>query len=179
MTVYHSDENVTVRVTSSTTGQGSYWGMNDMTLSVVVPHPSPPHPPSPPGVWEPPSYADRWPGAAGWSGPSGMTVCGRLGAMLGGYETLGQGDAVEKTFHNLPPHRSLRITAAFTRVDALSTGFMFVDGVEGARCLVYGHTPNALFAAPLRVVRSNRVWNQLGDAAFPTWRDPISMEIHR
>lgn len=170
---------MTVRVTSSTTGQGSYWGMNDMTLSVVVPHPSPPHPPSPPGVWEPPSYADRWPGAAGWSGPSGMTVCGRLGAMLGGYETLGQGDAVEKTFHNLPPHRSLRITAAFTRVDALSTGFMFVDGVEGARCLVYGHTPNALSAARLRVVRSNRVCGQLGDAAFPTWRDPISMEIHR
>jgi len=53
--------------------------------------------------------------------------------MLGGYQALSAGEAVQKTFTNLPAHQSLRITATFTRIDALATGLMYVDGAEAWR----------------------------------------------
>ena len=139
VTVDHFSDSATVRVTSTTTGTSSFWGMNDMTLSAVLPHPSPPAPPSPPGNWEPePVYEDRWPGATGWSGTSlAVTTCSTLGTMLGGYQVLDATSHVEKTFTGLPLHGSLRLRMTYTRVDRLSVGLVFVDGAETWRYSFY------------------------------------------
>ena len=131
VTVDHYAEDMTIRVTSSTTGSNSFWGMNDMIISLVIPHPSPPAPPATPGVWMAPVNEDRWPGATGWTGTSlKMTACAQFGTMLGGYQVLDASAYVEKTFTNLPSHQTLRLRLTFTRVDNLDTGLIHVDGAE-------------------------------------------------
>ena len=52
---------------------------------------------------------------------------------LGGYQVLGPTDYVEKRFTGLPSHETLRIRLTYTRVDRLSTGLVWVDGVEAWR----------------------------------------------
>ena len=133
----HSADSATINITATVTRSGWWhgapgWGFNDFRFTTALSHPSPPAPPAAPGAWHnPPIYHDIWPGATGWTGTSlRMTTCGRFGTMLGGYRVLDAGAAsfVEKTFHNLPPHGTLRVQATYTRVDRLAAGLMYVDG---------------------------------------------------
>ena len=105
------------------------WGIQDVIITSVIPHPSPPAPPSTPGQWTFLAH-DAFPGATGWSSnvPLQMSVCGDLGTMLGGEGVLGNGDYVEKNFTNLEPHASLRIQLTFIKIDRAQDAVVYVDG---------------------------------------------------
>ena len=145
--VQHYSDTVTIRVTSSVTRSGwwwgePHWGMNDFVLSTAVPHPSPPPPPSPPGVWSEWLYEDNFPGATNWTGsavsgvdlsePAAITSCGQLGMMMGGYGIFGAGSYAEKTFHDLPAHAAVRVQLRFFKIDAWRAGpaLVMIDGSE-------------------------------------------------
>ena len=83
VTVGHSSSNGTLRFTTNLDSAGDYWGVNDVQVSTVMSHPSPPVPPSPPGVWG--QVANEvWPGATGWTSNVAIaeTTCGDLGSMV-------------------------------------------------------------------------------------------------
>ena len=100
ITVSHIAASVTLRFTSNLDQAGDYWGVNNIKVALVSPHPSPPAPPSPPGVWTQVDHA-LWPGAAGWVSNVAIveTSCGELGSMVGGFQVFGHGDYIEKTYH--------------------------------------------------------------------------------
>ena len=134
VTVAHVASSATVRFTTTLTDSGDYWGIQDVSLSLVQDHPSPPAPPHPPGVWDYLVMHDRWPGATGWSGnvsldASSVTTCGWLGTMIGGFERFGRGAYIEKTIDELSPHSGMRVQAQFYKIDQWNgkRGQLFVD----------------------------------------------------
>jgi len=141
VSIPHSRSSVLVNVTATVTRSGWWhgapgYGFQDFKLLTAIEHPSPPAPPSPPGVWtnEPAIAEDVWPGAVGWSPASvPVTVCGHLGTMLGGYQALDATMRVEKTFTSLPLHSMVQVQLTYTRIDRLSTGLVYIDGMEAWR----------------------------------------------
>ena len=75
---------------------------------------------------------EQWPGATGWTSnvALGETTCGDLGSMVGGYQILGAGDYVEKTFGGLEAHNGLRIEGTFFKIDGWNgkKGQLYIDG---------------------------------------------------
>ena len=138
VTADHYASNATLRFTSTLDQNGDYWGIQDVRISLVLAHPSPPAPPTPPGVWEF-VMRDRWPGATGWSGgnvslaetatTSPVTRCGTLGSFFGGFGNFGAGSWVEKLQPGLPSHTGLRVRFTFLKVDNWQggKGQLYVD----------------------------------------------------
>jgi len=90
--------------------------------------PLPPNPPNPPST--PLAFYDEFPGAEeSWDGTSNVTCCGSLGCMLGGYEVLGSGAAVEKTFETLAAHTQLRVIFNFIKIDSwdYEHAYLYID----------------------------------------------------
>ena len=127
MIVAHFADNAVIRVGSTVSHTGEYWGFQNARLWLNVPHPSPPSAPSPPGDWTFVAF-DVFPSdEAEWHdqgnnvfGGRQITTCGSVGTMLGGYEVFGGGTSVsyaEKTFIGLPSHTHLRVQFTFIRVD--------------------------------------------------------------
>ena len=124
MIVAHFADNAVIRVGSTVSHTGEYWGVQNVRVSVAVPHPSPPSLPSPPGQWDLlrhhvfPRDNVHWRNSDGSSiRDDQITTCGSVGTMLGGYEVFGSGAYVQASFSNLPAHTALRVQGTFIRVD--------------------------------------------------------------
>ena len=121
--VTHFADNATLRIGSTVSQTGEYWGIQNGRLWRKVPRPSPPSPPSLPGQWTFvqrfvfPRDVDAWDGDAGCCGPAHVTTCGSVGTMLGGYEVFGVNAYAERTFSGLPPHTHVRVQFTFIRID--------------------------------------------------------------
>ena len=124
--VQHTAESATLLFNTSLDRAVDFWGVNNVEVLAVLPHPSPPSPPSAPGEWAPVAH-DIWVHGAstampGWTSSvplssSAVTTCGIYGTMVGGFGVFGAGDHIEKTFTGLPPHTALRIRATFFKID--------------------------------------------------------------
>ena len=148
ITFDHYASSATLRWTSNLDMQDDFWGVNDVRVSLVQDHPSPPAPPHAPGVWNFLVMHDRWPGATGWSSSieldnSAVTSCGSLGTMIGGYGKLGATDYIEKTLTSLSPHRGVRISANFFKIDQWNgkKGQLYIDGALSWESSVYHGEP--------------------------------------
>ena len=83
--------------------------------------------------WDASSRTDVFPGAESeWSGTGTVTKCGSLGYMLGGYNVLGGGASVSKTFATPSPHTHLRVTFDFFKVDSWDNerAYLYVDNAR-------------------------------------------------
>ena len=60
-----------------------------------------------------------------------ISSCGTFGSILGGYNILGSGATLSRTFSNLPTHTTLKISYDFIRIDSWDwgeTAYMYLDG---------------------------------------------------
>ena len=119
-TVDHYAENAAIRFTTNLDSAGDYWGVNDIKVTLILDHPSPPAPPSLPGVWST-LTSDQWPGATGWTSNVGtpdssmVGTCGSAGTYLG-IRHFSMGAHLQRTF-SLATHTALRIRASTIQVD--------------------------------------------------------------
>jgi hypothetical protein len=139
VTSNHVASTARIRITSTLDESGGNlgsWGINNIRVTLVMPHPSPPAPPSAPGQWNS-TVSDAWNIGSqfpeGWHGvpsPNPTSNCGEAGTIVGGFEKFGKGAFLERTFTDMPAHWGLRVQLDFILIDhwGRENAQIFIDG---------------------------------------------------
>jgi hypothetical protein len=107
---------------------------------------------------------DTFEGSPGAWAPAGLSACGGLGGMLGGYNLAGAGTKLSTVLDNLPVHKQLRVTGNYLALDTWDgeKGWLQVDGVQawaqpfatlatGSQCGVTPYGEQSVYLGPIVV----------------------------